>query len=290
MKILVLGAAGMAGHTIAIYFKEMGHSVVSLTRTPFIHTKNVIGDVFNPDFLTKVLLEDNYDAVVNCIGILNQDAEKNPSKAIYLNAYLPHQIANILRDTNTKLVQMSTDCVFSGNTGPYFENSICDGQTFYDRSKALGELNDNKNLTFRNSIIGPDLKENGIGLFNWFMKQNGLVSGYGGAIWTGVTTLTLAKAIERALEQDLTGLYHLVNNQSISKLELIKLFNMYFMRANISIIDDFALQIDKSLISTRNDLCFIVPDYEHMIVEMRDWIINHNDLYMHYKLKPFLKN
>ena len=94
---------------------------------------------------------------------------------------------------------MSTDCVFSGKTGWYSETSSRDGETFYDRSKALGELENNKDLTFRNSIIGPDLNKNGIGLFNWFMKQEGQIYGFTKAIWTGVTTLTLAKAMERCV-------------------------------------------------------------------------------------------
>ena len=210
MKILVLGATGMAGHTIALYFKKQGHEIVSYSRTPFIFTYNIIGDVCDTKKFKAVLLEGHYDAVINCIGILNKDAENNISKAIYLNSYLPHLIADTLKETKTKLVHMSTDCVFAGNTGPYCEESFCDGKTFYDRTKAMGEVNDNKNLTFRNSIIGPDLNQNGIGLFNWFMKQKSPVNGYSGAIWTGVTTLTLAKAMEQAIEQDLRGLYNLV--------------------------------------------------------------------------------
>ena len=172
--------------------------------------------------------------------------------------------------------------MFAGNSGPYFENSFCDGKTLYDRSKALGEVNDKNHLTFRNSIIGPDMNKDGIGLFNWFMKQNALVSGYGAAIWTGVTTLTLARAIEKALEQNLTGLYHLVNNESISKLELLKLFSKYFINGNLTIVDDYKFQLDKSLISTRNDFEFIVPSYEDMIKEMKEWILSHKNLYEHY--------
>src|SRR5699024_1115052 len=107
----------------------------------------------------------------------------------------------------TKIIHMSTDCVFSGKIGNYKEDSLRDGETFYDRSKALGELDNQKDLTFRNSIIGPDINENGIGLFNWFMKQEGSINGYSKAIWTGVTTLTLAKAMDSALKEDLVGIY-----------------------------------------------------------------------------------
>src|SRR5699024_5151046 len=136
-----------------------------------------------------------YDAIINAVGILNKDAEENKSHAVLLNSYLPHYISNLTKDMNTKVIHMSTDCVFSGKVGSYKEDSLRDGQTFYDRSKALGELENDKDLTFRNSIIGPDMNKNGIGLFNWFMKQNGYIKGFNKAIWTGVTTLTLAKAM-----------------------------------------------------------------------------------------------
>lgn len=284
MKILVLGASGMAGHTIALYFKERGHNVFSITRKPFGLTSNIIGDVRDSEFLKRNLLENNYDAVINCIGILNKDAENNPDLAVYLNSYLPHQITTILNQSSTKLIHLSTDCVFAGNTGPYYESSVCDGKTFYDRSKALGEVNDIKNLTFRNSIIGPDLNQDGIGLFNWFMNQSGNVSGFGGAIWTGVTTITLAKAIETALNVNLTGLFHLVNNECISKLELLKLFLNYFKGNDVRIIEDFEFTLDKSLFCTRSDFDFIVPGYEEMVAEMKEWVMRHKELYKHYIL------
>ena len=177
---------------------------------------------------------------------------------------------------------MSTDCVFSGKSGPYNEKSFRDGETFYDRTKALGEVEDDKNLTFRNSIIGPDMKENGIGLFNWFMKQNGTINGYTKAIWTGVTTLTLAKAMERAAVEGLTGIYNLVNNKSISKFDLLKLFNQHIKADTVSILPNDSVNIDKSLVNNRKDFSFEVPDYEQMVIEMKEWIDAHKELYHYY--------
>lgn len=284
MKVLVLGSNGMAGHTVALYFKEKGHETISYSRSPCIFTESIIGDVFETEKFKSVLIEGNYDAVINCIGILNQDAEDDTYKAVYLNTYLPHLIVDTLRNTKTKLIHMSTDCVFAGNSGPYFEDSFCDGKSFYDRTKALGEINDDKNLTFRNSIIGPDMNFNGIGLFNWFMKQNDIIDGYTGAIWTGVTTLTLAKAMEKAIEQNLCGLYNLVNNESISKYDLLQIFNNNFFDNKININKNNQFQLDKSLKNTRNDFSFEIPSYNQMIKEMYDWIVKHQNLYPNYKL------
>jgi dTDP-4-dehydrorhamnose reductase len=283
MKILILGSIGMAGHAITLYFKEKGYDVTAYSISPFPYCKNIIGDAFETDGFQGMLLDGDYDVVINCIGILNQQAEENHSRAVYLNSYLPHLIADVLRDKRTKLIHMSTDCVFAGNTGPYYEKSLRDGATFYDRSKALGEVEDNKNLTFRNSIIGPDMNESGIGLFNWFMKQKETVNGFTGALWTGVTTITLARAMEQAIKENLCGLYNLVNNVSISKYDLLVLFNKYFRNDCVKIHKDDLLLLDKSLRSKRNDFSFVVPSYEQMVREMKEWVDAHADFYPHYK-------
>jgi len=284
MKILVLGSNGMAGHLITLYLCERGHSVTTFSRHLSPFGNSIIGDAFNIQNLRRVLLSDNFDAVVNCIGILTGKADERPQDAVFINSYLPHYITSVLSDRVTKFIQLSTDCVFSGANAPYDEISIPDGTTFYDRTKALGEINDCKNLTFRNSIIGPDWNKNGIGLFNWFMNQSNCISGYTGAIWTGVTTLYLAKAIECAILQDLCGIYHLVNNSSISKFDLLRLFNQQFKDNSIVIKENFTFKLDKTLICTRNDFDFYIPSYEEMVVDMKLWVSEHKKLYPNYSL------
>ncbi len=273
----------MAGHTISLYFKEKGHEVTGFSRNKIEYCdKSITGDVTDFTYLNRIVDEGNYDAIINAIGILNKDAEDNKALAVLINSYLPHFLVDITQNTKTRIIQMSTDCVFSGEKGGYSENSFRDGETFYDRSKALGEVENNKDLTFRNSIIGPDQNMNGIGLLNWFMKQKGEVNGFTKAIWTGVTTLTLAKAMEKALEENLTGLYNLVNNNMISKFDLLKLFNKYLRSDTLTILKSDAIEVDKSLVNKRNDFSFIVPSYEEMVSEMRVWIEEHKEFYPHY--------
>lgn len=282
MKLLILGGTGMAGHTISIYFKEAGHDVTAFSRSKVNYCNNINGDISDFENLKKIINEGQYDAIINAIGILNQDAEDYKSNAVLLNSYLPHFLSDTTKEMKTRVIHMSTDCVFSGKSGGYSETSFRDGETFYDRSKALGELENNKDLTFRNSIIGPHMKKDGNGLFNWFMKQEGQINGFTKAIWTGVTTLTLAKAMEQALRENLTGLYNLVNNETISKYELLMLFNKYMKDDQIEILPSDKLSIDKSLINNRTDFSFKVPSYEAMVAEMKEWIDNHKDLYPHY--------
>ena len=283
MKFLVLGATGMAGHTIALYLIEKGHEVITYSRSPFSFGQNINGELTNDTFLRSLLIDTDYDIVINCIGVLNNTCDQAPANAVFFNSFLPHKIVEILEvDENKRLFHMSTDCVFSGKKAPYYEDSLRDGETFYDRTKALGEIENEKHLTFRNSIIGPDMKEDGIGLFNWFMKQEGTIYGYNQAIWTGVTTLTLAKAMEKAAFEGLSGLYNLVNNESINKFELLKLFNKHFKDERIIILPESKVKLDKTLMNRRKDFHFEVPSYEEMIIEMKDWIESHSSLYPHY--------
>lgn len=282
MKYLVMGSSGMAGSTIATYLIERGHDVTTFATSKSKYKKHITGDAFDQELLKKMIYDGNFDIIINCIGILNQSAEDNKYEAVYLNSLLPHFIAKHIKNSNTKLIHMSTDCVFSGMKGNYSEIDHRDGDTFYDRTKALGEIEDDRNVTFRNSIIGPDVNENGIGLFNWFMKQNQPLSGYETAIWTGVTTLTLAKAMEKAAETNLTGLYNLVNNEQINKYEMLKLFNQYFKDNQLEISPVKTVNLNKSLINNRKDFDFIVPSYEEMICEMKEWVYSHKDMYPHY--------
>lgn len=286
MKFLVLGCNGMAGHIISLYLKEQGHDVTGFARSRSAFVPTIIGDASDTELLRGAIAAGNYDAVINAIGLLNQFAEKNQAAAANLNGYLPHFLADVTADMPTQIIHMSTDCVFSGKTGGYTEASLPDGATFYDRSKALGELNDAKNLTLRNSIVGPDIKASGIGLLNWFMQQPGpSVNGFTGAIWTGQTTLQLAKTMEAAAKECAHGLINAVPAESITKYDLLKLFNKYLRGGELTINAVDGVTADKSLVRTNFDFNYIIPGYETMVAEMADWMKAHRSLYPHYNIK-----
>lgn len=284
MKFLVFGCNGMAGHMISLYLKEQGHDVLGFARKKSRLVDSVVGDARDAELVKKVVGTNRFDSIINCIGLLNQFAENNKTDAVYLNSYLPHYLAQLTKDTDTQIIHMSTDCVFSGKRGQYTENDISDGTTFYDRTKALGELEDGKNITLRNSIVGPDINSKGIGLLNWFMQQSGEVTGYTGAIWTGQTTLQLAKTMEAAAKEKAHGLYNTVPGTSITKCDLLKLFNKYLRNNSITIIPVDKIATDKSLKRTRWDFSYAVPDYEQMIAELAGWMKEHKALYPHYSL------
>jgi len=278
MKLLILGAGGMAGHVAAIRLAELGYDITGFAREKLTFCETIVGDAMIVD-LSRIVKE--FDAVINCIGILNNAVDAEPHKGIWLNSYLPHLLAVHAK----RVIHISTDCVFSGyDGGGYNEDSFRSADTLYGRSKALGELNDDRNLTIRTSIVGPDINENGVGLFNWFMKQNGEISGYTHAIWGGVTTIVLAMAIHAALEQRTTGLYHLTNGKGINKFELLKLFNN-LRREYVTILPSDKINEDKSLVSARCGFDFKVPPYADMVCDMGAWIQSNKGLYTQYEMK-----
>lgn len=284
MKFLVLGCNGMAGHIISLYLKERGYDVLGFALRKSKLVDSVVGDAHDAILIKELVGMDKFDTIINCIGLLNKTCDEQQSMAVYLNSYFPHQLAKLTEGTHTQVIHMSTDCVFSGKRGQYTEDDFKDGETFYDRTKALGEIVNDKDLTMRQSIVGPDINQNGIGLLNWFMLQKEAVAGYTGAMWTGQTTLQLARTMEMAAKERVHGLYNMVPDVNISKCDLLGLFNKYIRKDKITIVPVDKMAADKSLKRTHWDFSYKIPDYEQMVSELAIWMRNHKALYPHYSL------
>lgn len=287
MRILVLGASGMAGHVVAQYLEGQGYDMTGLAGSRKVTDDTIVADLRNIGWFSEFLGDCSFDVVINCVGVLINDADEDQAKTTYLNAWMPHYLEFRFAGTSTKIIHLSTDCVFSGEHGPYKEDSAYDGQLFYDRSKALGEVKNEKDLTFRMSIIGPELNSDGSGLFNWFMQQSGDVPGFSNVIWNGITTVELGRAINEAIKQDLTGLYHLTPRESISKYDLLKEIKEYYPEIKADVYHKEVTPSNKTLINTRGDFQYVVPTYKEMIKEMRRWSENMSFLYPHYNIKNY---
>ena len=184
-KILVLGATGMAGHVVYTYLTELKkYDIVGTTNSNNLEGVSLKMNIFNKDEVEKIIKEVKPNIIINCIGMLIRTSKSNPDQTIYGNAYFPYILKDLAHKNNAKLIHISTDCVFSGKTGKYTETSFKDATDIYGLSKNLGEINDDKNLTIRTSIIGPELKQNGEGLFHWFMNQEDSVNGFKSNFWS----------------------------------------------------------------------------------------------------------
>jgi dTDP-4-dehydrorhamnose reductase len=274
MKILILGSNGMLGQMVYKYFSSK-YDVEVYNKRFTIENRRV--------FLEEIKGFGDC-IIINCIGVLIEGSNQNPGNAIFLNAYLPHKLLVIANKVGAKLINISTDCVFSGNNKkPYSENDEKDGVGIYATTKSLGEIADEDHLILRTSVVGPELKSDGEELFHWFMLQTNEIFGFTKVLWSGVTTIELAKAIHWSIEFDIKGLYHVTNNSSISKYELLKLFNKY-TKKNINILTQGGKHIDKSFVDTRKLINYEIPSYDQMISEMIEMILKNKDLYSQYKL------
>ena len=232
MRVLILGGAGMLGHKLLQTLRgdfETWTTVRSLdTRTAraglFDAARTISGlDATDFDAVAAVLSRVRPDAVINAVGVIKQRPEaQDPIRTITINALLPQRLLVLCRMIGARLIQISTDCVFSGRTGAYSETSPADADDLYGRTKWLGEIHGPGALTLRTSIIGRELASS-TGLVEWFLGQPGpRVPGYTGARFSGLTTQALSRVIAAVLRdhRTLDGVYH-VSGEPISKYDLL---------------------------------------------------------------------
>lgn len=284
MKVVILGGDGMLGHQLLAAWRDR-HEVTVTLRRPLaayasfgIFTEdNAVGeiDVLDTDRLARVIRRAEPEAVVNCVGIVKQRSEAQAAiPSIRTNALLPHELAAICRDQGARLVQISTDCVFSGRTGGYRETDVPDPVDLYGRSKLLGEVHEAPAVTFRTSIIGLELSRR-TGLVEWFLAQRGIIRGFRRAIYSGLTTAELARLIERVLERhpDLAGVWQ-VASDPISKYDLLTTLSARLGRTDVEIAPDDDFVCDRSLcgeaFAARTG--YHAPSWDAMLAELADAI------------------
>lgn len=263
MKILVLGARGMAGHMISNYLKEnTDWEIIEYGRNEF----NLSNNSWRESIL-KEELSGKIDYIINCIGMLVKKAEENPSEAIKINSLFPHQLANFSTPLKIKVIHLSSDCYSDPNP--------------YGRSKRAGEIDYPDHLTLRTSIIGPELKE-GTGLFHWFMNQEGETNGFTRHLWDGITTLRLAKTIHEIIKSypEISGIKDIRTKDKISKYDLLNLIASNFNK-QIVINPKNTEIVDK----TNNFPDINSEDIRLQINELKGWMDIHPDLYKQYENK-----
>jgi dTDP-4-dehydrorhamnose reductase len=280
VKVLVLGANGMLGNAVLRIFSESsGYKAFGSVRLSAtlrfmpidLHPCIITGvDVEDNNSLMRVFEEVKPDVVINCIGLVKQLATLEPLATISINSLLPHRLAMMCKEVNARLVQISTDCVFSGKKGMYTEADPSDATDLYGRSKYLGEVDYPHAITLRTSIIGHEL-ESANSLIGWFLAQEGSIRGYRRAIFSGLPTVEMARIIRDyvILHSELRGVYH-VSAAPINKFDLLTLVARIYGKS-IDICPDDQLVIDRSLDSTRFQLAtgYVAPPWPELVTSMR---------------------
>ena len=279
MRVLILGGDGMLGHQLLRHFAPRHETRVTLRQAVSAYASfglftpaNSYGGVelTSSDALAQVLADFRPDAVINAVGIVKQrPTAEEAIPSIEINALFPHRLALACATAGARLVHMSTDCVFSGRKGGYVETDPSDAEDLYGRTKFLGEVHAPNAVTLRTSIVGPELSRKA-GLLEWFLAQRGTVRGFRKAIFSGFTTIEMARIIEHLLTRSPapSGLYH-VSSEPISKYDLLDLVRTT-LGLDVEIVpwDDF--RCDRSLDSTRfrTEFGYRPPAWPAMVEEL----------------------
>lgn len=228
-KVLVLGSQGMLGYEVTRALRDEGFEVRGTARG----RQNNRGSLhFNFDGTLKSVINffslvQDTSVVVNCIGLIPQKQTSTNKYRDYisLNAMLPSFLDSTANEFGFKVIQIATDCVFSGNSGMYSEESPHDATDIYGITKSMGEIDSPNFLNLRCSIIGSE-NQTSVSLHDWLLKHESgaKVNGYVDHLWNGLTTLSFAKIVSGILRSgsDFSGTRHIVPRNHLSKFELLK--------------------------------------------------------------------
>ena len=271
MKKIILGASGMLGHMVFYYLKKNHNDVIAYSRSTtgidFLDATLIKIPEYSKKYISGLIQTHRPCKIINCVGITK--INDNLKEVRIINSELPLFLSHVLDSQNdgSKLIQISTNGVFSGKRGDYIESDIPDTTDHYGQSKLKGEVIHFPHLTIRASVIGPEVRSKK-GLLEWFLNQNNDVSGHTEEKWNGVTTLEYAKFIEWAVNHELTGLAHLFSKK-ISKNDLLNLIKEVYKK-KIAINSDNTIKSDKTLNTKRPDMKYIVGSHFNMLVELKN--------------------
>lgn len=257
LETLILGPNGMLGSQL---LQSLGPSAQGISGH----------DVRDWPAFEDVLKASKAKTIINAIGWVKQrDFNGDPTELIEVNALFPHRLAQHCRKFGRRLIHFSTDCVFSGRTGNYCETDTPDPVDLYGQSKLLGEVSGPNVFNLRTSFIGlePSRKTS---LVEWFLAQTQPILGYSEAIYSGFTTLEMARIVQQivAVPEELAGLYH-VASAPISKYDLlVALRDALGAELSISRYSDFSC--NRSLNSDKFNRAFgyTPPSWPAMIQEL----------------------
>jgi dTDP-4-dehydrorhamnose reductase len=280
LRLLILGGSGMLGHQLWRGLHAQHDTWVTLRRPVadfaahnlFDEAKAIqFDDITDDTALERALGQAKPEAVINCVGIIKQrDEASDEALTLRVNAEFPHRLAKRCGEAGARLIHFSTDCIFAGTKGNYTESDPSDATDLYGQSKHQGEVADAHSVTLRTSVIGHELGTN-LAFLDWFLSQRfQAINGYTKAIYSGFTTLEMARIVDRILTQhtDLSGVWH-VASEPISKFGLLQLCREKLgwegvIEPNDEFVCDRSLNADRFNQATG----YTPPSWEAMISEL----------------------
>lgn len=236
MKVLVLGPSGMLGHAMVKILRASNLEVVTAGRSD----SDIQLDVESKKLTDPRLNEFEY--IVNCIGLIthniNEENLDSVAEAELINTEFPKRLTTFAEESGSKVIQIATDCVFSGAKGKYVESDNHDATDVYGTTKSAGEVLSENVMHLRASIVGKELKGKK-SLLEWVLGQpeGAYIHGYIDRMWNGATTTAFSKVVAGILQSNSfsSGTWHLVPKDEVSKFELVSLFANSFGRADLHV-------------------------------------------------------
>jgi dTDP-4-dehydrorhamnose reductase len=261
-KVLILGATGMLGSTcMQVLCAKSDLQVLGTTRRLEPDHQFLEFDAAKDDI--KHVLEDfKPEWIINCIGIIKPHIDENKPDSIAtakrINSEFPKSLAAAALNIGAKVIQIATDCVFSGESGLYSEADSHDATDVYGRTKSDGEALGDNFMNIRCSIIGPEIGRS-TSLLEWFRNQaqNAALKGFTDHLWNGITTYHFARLCLGLVEVDafFPGVHHFIPADIVSKARLLNIFAESYNRNDISIAEiESPKSINRTLRTNDKDL------------------------------------
>lgn len=264
-RILLLGETGMLGHSVGKTLRNEGHDVFGTRRSGVGGSGNVGELVFDAlsgsieDLISDV---GPVHVIINAIGVIkpyiDEEDPESVLNAIRVNSLFPLELCRVANSLGIRVIQIATDCVFSGDRGKYSENDYHDATDVYGKTKSLGECLSGQFLNLRCSIIGPELGRSS-SFLEWVLSQptDSRLNGFTNHLWNGVTTQAFARVVSGVISSDLplSGVYHLAPADQVTKFDLVTHVAQHAGRSDISVVPTTASTgIDRTLVTSFPDV------------------------------------
>jgi dTDP-4-dehydrorhamnose reductase len=292
-SILVIGSTGMLGSAVTKFFASSHHEVIeaNTSGTSLLSSNSCIKfDILKnsaEELLNLVSVPIDY--IINCSGVIKHKIDENDlgsvNNAKRINSSFPKELAIASGERLLRVIQIATDCVYSGSSGLYNEDSAHDATDVYGVTKSKGEVLFENVMILRCSVIGREFNSH-IEFMDWILCQpkNAKLNGFSNHLWNGITTLHFAKIILGVISANAfkPGIHHVVPSESVSKFGMIEMVCKSFAREDIRIEKVLAeTAIDRRL-STKfpeinRDLWFNAGydkpiSVQEMITEYSNWV------------------
>lgn len=268
--VLILGSTGMLGSMLLdvlsqesefiLYTTVRQHNALAQLRKKYPKVTFFLFDADKDKFGNLLTKTKKIDWIINAIGIIkpfiHEENSEEVRRAISINSVFPFEVAKETYKKGIKIIQIATDCVYSGEKGNYVETSKHDALDVYGKTKSLGEVPSENFYNLRCSIIGPE-EGTQKSLLEWFrsQKKGAQLSGFTNHSWNGITTLHFAKLSIGIIKSNtkLNNVQHIVPGNLVTKAELLHIFAKYFDRKDIKITKIRAKEKIKRTLATIHD-------------------------------------